>query len=331
MRAIITGGAGFIGSHLCESLVAHGHTVCAVDDLFRGKRRNLEGCLPLDDFNFISGDATDISILERAEEKLGGVDVVYHLAAINGTRWFHERPDLVSRVNIETLQTTLRFASVNGCRIVFTSSPEAFGEQSEMPLREDSSSIFTAAHLHGRHSYGASKYLGEVLLHHAVHEDALDARIVRPFNGYGPRLPGDAYGQVVAIFLDACRREEDIVIHGDGTQTRSFTYIDDLIDGIRLAGELDQGIDGSRLSGRSFNLGSTEEVSISELAGLCSEISGTGVGVSFDDGHPGDSARRTPDPKPAEEALGWTADLPLREGLKRCWSWLVALTQQESN
>ncbi len=321
---MVTGGAGFIGSHLCETLVARGHSVCAVDDLFRGKRRNLEGCLPLDDFHLVSGDAGDLAVLEKALDKLGTVDVVFHLAAINGTRWFHERPDLVARVNLSTVESVIDFAGVHGCRIVFTSSPEAFGEQPEMPLGEGSDSIFSAAHLHRRHSYGASKYLAELLLQHSVHEDRLDARIVRPFNAYGPRLPGDAYGQVVAIFLDACLRGEDIPVHGDGSQTRSFTYIDDIVEGILLLAELDVGLDGSRLAGRSFNLGSTEEVSISDLAAACIEVSGADVGMTSGDAHPGDSLRRLPDTEPVVAALGWRASVSMMDGLRRCWAWLMA-------
>ncbi len=325
MRCIVTGGAGFLGSHLTETLVAMGHSVVVIDDMFRGRKKNVEGCKGMHDFHLLMGDASKRDIYEKAADRLGGVDCIYHLAAINGTRWFHERPDFVIQVNLDTLRTALDFAAVRGARFVFTSSPEAFGEQPDMPLRNDSNSVFSPTHAHGRHSYGASKYLGEIMVQHAVKDSALDARIVRPFNGYGPRLPGDAYGQVTGIFLEQCKKDLPITIHGDGQQTRSFTWVEDIVDGIRLAGELDVGIDGSRLSGCAFNLGREEEVSIAELARICLEITGSANVLHYEEkGHPGDSKRRVPDTTTSKGALGWQSTVSLREGLESCWRWLNA-------
>ena len=325
MRCIVTGGAGFLGSYLTEQLVAMGHSVAVIDDMFRGKKKNLDGCKGMDGYFLVMGDAADRSNYEKAADKLGGVDCVYHLAAINGTRWFHERPDFVIQVNLNTLRVALDFSITRGARFVFTSSPEAFGEQPEMPLTNDSDSLFTSASLHGRHSYGASKYLGEIMVQHAVSNSSLDGRIVRPFNAYGPRLPGDAYGQVTGIFLEQCRKEEPITVHGDGMQTRSFTWVEEVVEGIRIAGELEEGLDGSQLAGAAFNLGSTEEVSVAELANLCLEISGSNSEIHFQEtGHPGDSRRRTPDISQTENALGWTPSQSLEDGLRSCWRWLQA-------
>ena len=325
MRCIVTGGAGFLGSYLTEQLVAMGHSVAVIDDMFRGKKKNLEGCKGMDGYFLVLGDAAERSNYEKAADKLGGVDCVYHLAAINGTRWFHERPDFVIQVNLNTLRVALDFSITRGARFVFTSSPEAFGEQPEMPLTNDSDSLFTSASLHGRHSYGASKYLGEIMVQHAVSNSSLDGRIVRPFNAYGPRLPGDAYGQVTGIFLEQCRKEEPITVHGDGMQTRSFTWVEEVVEGIRIAGELEEGLDGSQLAGAAFNLGSTEEVNVAELANLCLEISGSRSEIHFQEtGHPGDSRRRTPDISQTENALGWTPSQSLEDGLRSCWRWLQA-------
>ncbi|MBJ84413.1 MAG: hypothetical protein CMB52_02700 [Euryarchaeota archaeon] len=325
MRCIVTGGAGFLGSYLTEQLVAMGHSVAVIDDMFRGKKKNLEGCKGMDGYFLVLGDAAERSNYEKAADKLGGVDCVYHLAAINGTRWFHERPDFVIQVNLNTLRVALDFSITRGARFVFTSSPEAFGEQPEMPLTNDSDSLFTSASLHGRHSYGASKYLGEIMVQHAVSNSSLDGRIVRPFNAYGPRLPGDAYGQVTGIFLEQCRKEEPITVHGDGMQTRSFTWVEEVVEGIRIAGELEEGLDGSQLAGAAFNLGSTEEVNVAELANLCLEISGSNSEIHFQEtGHPGDSRRRTPDISQTENALGWTPSQSLEDGLRSCWRWLQA-------
>ena len=331
MRVIVTGAAGFLGSHLCESLVSHGHEVAAIDDMFRGKKKNLDACKGLPDFHFVSGDCANMDVLVKARDKLAGVDVIYHLAAINGTRLFHERPDLVIRVNIATTQTVIAFCANEGCRLVFTSSPEAFGEIENMPLAVDSDSLFTPASSHFRHSYGGSKYLCEILVNHGVKEKSIDARIVRPFNGYGPRLRGDAYGQVVSIFLAQCYDDGPVTIHGNGSQTRSFTWVEDIITGIRLCGELDSGLDGSKLAGRSFNIGNPEEISIADLATACIGVSGKGIEMVNEEGHPGDSARRIPDISDAENMLGWAPTVSLQDGLQRCWAWLVAEREAQAN
>ena len=324
MRCIVTGGAGFLGSHLCESLLSRGHSVCVVDDLFRGRKSNMEDCKGMPDFHFVLGDCSNIEKMEKAEEKLNGVDVIFHLAAINGTRYFNERPDLVINVNIKTTNTVVKFASDRGARLVFTSSPEAFGIQNQMPLDEEAEAISPSPHHHLRHSYGASKYLGEILVQYAVRERGLDGRIIRPFNGYGPRLKGGEHGQVTSIFIQQCLENSNITIHGDGSQTRCFTWYSDLIDGIVALGELDEGLDGSSLKGRSFNIGSKEEVTIRDLAELTLEISGSKKEIVPEEGHPGDTLRRVPDTSSAEAALGWQSTVGIKEGILRCWEWILS-------
>ena len=333
MRVLVTGGAGFLGSHLCESLLVDFHEVCVIDDMFRGRKRNLESCkssaaeigVP---FHLVMKDGALAESYETALKRLNGsVDVVYHLAAINGTRWFNERPDLVVKVNLSTLQAALDFAVTNGARFVFTSSPEAFGEQDSMPIASNSDSRFASSSVHQRHSYGGSKYLGELLIQHAVKTHSLDARIVRPFNTYGPRLPGNSHGQAVSMMLERCLAEKPIEIHGTGEQTRCFTWVEDMIRGIRSAGDLDQGLDGSNLTGRTFNLGSSEEIRIRELAELCKDVTGTEISPTEVEGYPGDSNRRVPDCTDARDALGWEATLPLLDGIQRTWAWMKAQHQ----
>ena len=328
MRVVVTGGAGFLGSHLCGSLLLDFNEICVIDDMFRGKQKNLENCkssakemgIP---FHIVMKDASNPESYDTALRRLGGsVDVVYHLAAINGTRWFHERPDLVVRVNHDSLYAALNFATSQGARFIFTSSPEAWGEQTTMPLSRESTSIFTPSHLHQRHSYGASKYIGELLVHHAIRTHSIDGRIVRPFNSYGPRLPGDSHGQVVSMLLEKCLADEPMEIHGEGLQTRCFTWVADVIKGIKLVGELDIGKDGSELSGRAFNLGSTVETSILELVEMCVETSGTTIQPIITTAHPGDAPRRLPDISESEQALGWKAEVSLKEGIERTWTWM---------
>ena len=219
---------------------------------------------------------------------------------------------MVMDVNLNSTLTSLQFAEQHKARYVFTSSPEAFGESEIMPLGGDESSVFPAASQHQRHAYGASKYLGEVAVHHAVRH-GLDARIVRPFNGYGPRLLGDEYGQVVSMMMKSALDEGVVIVHGDGHQTRSLTHVDDLVRGIQQVGERDD------LSGMSFNLGSEREITMLELAQqiarLVHQETGTLPELVFEQGYPGDSKRRTPNLDTARETLAWNSEINLEQGL----------------
>lgn len=319
LRILVTGGAGFLGSSLCQSLVEQGHLVVALDSLFRGSEENLVDISDSENFQFIHGDVRDVDILDSAVDSLGGLDLVYHLAAVNGTKWFHEAAHSVIDVNINGTLRTLELAMANEARYVFASSPEAFGETEKQPISDGNLMQFTNPAEHQRHSYGGSKYLGEVACQHAARE-GLDVRIVRPFNAYGPRLLGDQYGQVVSIFFNKILNNESIIIHGDGSQTRSFTWIDDVTEGFVKSGLLDHGIDGSNLSGLAFNIGSTEEVSITSLAKRIVEVSGKKeIEQKNETGYYGDSKRRLPDVDKSQLLLGWSCNVNLNDGLKRMW------------
>ena len=327
LRILVTGGAGFLGSSLCQSLVEQGHLVLALDSLFRGKKANLVDILSADNFQFVHGDVRDLEVLDSAVDSLGGLDLVYHLAAVNGTKWFHEAAHSVIDVNINGTLRTLELAMAHDARYVFASSPEAFGETEIQPISDGNIMQFTNPAEHQRHSYGGSKYLGEVACQHAARE-GLDVRIVRPFNAYGPRLVGDQYGQVVSIFFNKVLNNETMTIHGDGTQTRSFTWIDDVTSGFVKIGLLELGIDGSNLSGQAFNIGSTEEISIANLANKIIETSGkSGIQRQNETGYFGDSKRRLPDVAKSENLLGWSCEVNLSDGLKRMWNDLTKESQ----
>lgn len=323
LRILVTGGAGFLGSSLCQSLVDMGHNVVALDSLFRGRKENLVQILNKDNFTFVHADVREVDALDGVVELLGGLDLVYHLAAVNGTKWFHEAAHSVIDVNINGTLRTLELAMAHDARYVLASSPEAFGEALEQPIRNGNMMQFTDPAEHQRHSYGASKYLDEVACQHAA-RDGLDVRIVRPFNAYGPRLVGDDYGQVVSIFFHKLLKDETLVIHGDGSQTRSFTWIDDVTDGFVKSGLLDKGLDGSSLSGVAFNIGSTEEVSISQLAEKVVIASGKDKSnVEFGTGYFGDSKRRLPDIESTTRLLGWMPTVDLQQGLQKMWNELT--------
>lgn len=323
LRILVTGGAGFLGSSLCHSLIEKGHKVVALDSLFRGTKDNLSEVLDDDNFTFIHDDVREVEALDSAVEVLGGLDLVFHLAAVNGTKWFHEAAHSVIDVNINGTLRTLELAMAHDARYVLASSPEAFGEAPEQPIRDGNMMQFTDPAKHQRHSYGASKYLDEVACQHAARE-GLDVRIIRPFNAYGPRLVGDDYGQVVSIFFHKIINDETLIVHGNGSQTRSFTWIDDVTDGFVKAGLMDKGIDGSNLSGMAFNIGSTEEVTISQLAKEVVTTSGKVDSViEFGTGYFGDSKRRLPDIESSNQALGWQPTVDLQQGLQKMWKELT--------
>ncbi|NCG00808.1 MAG: SDR family NAD(P)-dependent oxidoreductase [Euryarchaeota archaeon] len=326
LNILVTGGAGFIGSSLCERLVAEGHNVLAYDSLFRGRESNLTSLQDHAAFQFMQGDVRDVDRLDEAIEHLGGVDIVYHLAAVNGTKWFHQAAHSVIDVNINGTLRTLELAMAHDARYVLASSPEAFGEALQQPIQNGNDMTFTDPSLHQRHSYGASKYLDEIASQHAA-RDGLDVRIIRPFNAYGPRLLGDEYGQVVAMFFHAILSNEPIQLHNGGMQTRSFTWIDDVVEGFLLAGLRDKSLQDDSLSGCALNIGSTEEVSIQSLQETLFSL------VSNDEtwakelpkivrveGYHGDAARRLPDCSQAETLLGWKSTTTLEQGLSIMWS-----------
>ncbi len=326
LKILVTGGAGFIGSSLCEQLVEKGHTVLAYDSLFRGNKSNLSSLTDHERFHFMQGDVRDIERLDEAIEHLSEVDLIYHLAAVNGTKWFHEAAHSVIDVNINGTLRTLELAMAHDARYVLASSPEAFGEAHQQPIMNGNDMSFTDPSLHQRHSYGASKYLDEIACQHAA-RDGLDVRIVRPFNAYGPRLLGDEYGQVVAMFFHAILSEEPIQLHNGGMQTRSFTWIQDIVDGFLLAGLEAEGRQGESLTGCALNIGSTEEVTIQELQERIFSIVENDPTwekelpkVEVVEGYYGDAPRRLPDCSEAEKLFTWRATTWLDQGLQQMWS-----------
>ena len=297
MRVLVTGGAGFLGSHLVDALVARGDEVVVLDDLSRGSKSQVSP-----DATFVHGDVRSLDDWEMACENFTP-EIIHHLAAVNGTRRFHKEADLVVDVNVNGTINAITSAKKIGCKLIFYSSAEAFGEQESMPLTNDSNSTFTPAHLHQRHSYGASKHIGELLCQFEV-RNGLDIRIVRPCNVYGPRLCGDENGQVVSMMLQA----DPIIVHGDGSQTRCLTWVGDVIAGVLKVADTES------LSGHAFNLGSTNEVTMLELAETISNL--RGIDVEFGESNHGDSKRRLPDVS-MNEVIDWKATTSLQQGLNQ--------------
>ena len=295
MRVLVTGGAGFLGSHLVDSLIDRGDEVVILDDLSRGLKSQVNS-----NAKFVQGDVRVSEDWKKACDNFQP-EVIHHLAAINGTRRFHKEANLVVDVNVNGTLLALEVAKIHSARLVFYSSPEAFGEQDIMPLSNDSDSLFTPANLHQRHSYGASKHIGELLCQFEARK-GLDVRIVRPFNVYGPRLRGDENGQVVSMMMSAT----PIEVHGDGLQTRSLTWVGDVARALIKVGVQDG------LKGKAFNLGSTDEITMIALARKIASL--RGVEIVHIMPNKGDSKRRLPDISMNSD-IEWAATTSLDEGL----------------
>lgn len=324
-RILVTGGAGFIGSSLVESLLLLGHKVVVIDNLSRGNLENLvevaDFSSPGDNFRLLIGDCRDNDLLEQAYSEFNGFDSIHHLAAVNGTKWFDEIPSEIIEMSVDSVRVMIDFARLCDSKLVFYSSPEAFGENPNQPLSNMSDSVFPSPEKHLRHSYGASKLLCEMLIQSAC-RTGLKAAIIRPFNAYGNRLLGNEYGQVISIFLSRIIEGNPIIVHGDGSQSRSFTYIDDLIQGVTAV----ENAEPANGFAKSYNLGTNEETTILNLAELCLEISGNSerIQIQYSEGYQGDSSSRSAFMGVYEKEIHWNPKTTLKNGLSLVWNQMIS-------
>jgi len=313
---LITGGAGFIGSHLVDFLFAKGHPVAILDDLSTGSLGNIEHLVKENKVELVVGTILDSDLVNAmvADSKL-----VFHLAAVVGVKNVVEFPRKGIEVNVGGTENVLKAAAKNNVRVVLASSSEVYGMSRDIPFKEDGDRVLGPTHIQ-RWSYAASKALDEHLgLTYA--QDGLPVSAVRYFNAYGPRIDESGYGSVIARFLAQAFKGEPLTLFGDGNQTRSFTYVSDTIIGTYLAGTLPSAI------GEVFNIGSGGETSIRDLAlEICKQIGIEPVfkyipfeqayGPAFQDIY-----RRVPSVEKAKSMLGFNPEVSLPEGLKRTIEW----------
>jgi UDP-glucose 4-epimerase len=304
--ALVTGGAGFIGSHLAERLCAAGVAVTVIDDLSTGRRENLAGLDGRAGFRAIVSSAADPALLAAEVPRH---DVVFHLASAVGVRRIIDHPvDTVDRIH-QTTTAVLAACAAAGARVVLTSSSEVYGKSTEVPFREEADVVMGATEKR-RWAYACAKALDEFLALAHFHETRLPVFVVRLFNTVGPRQTGQ-YGMVLPRFVAQARAGEPLTVYGDGAQRRCFASVHDVVDAlVRLP-------DVAAAAGRVVNLGSQEEVTILELARRVIAATGStstirmvpydqAYGAGFDD-----MARRVPDLTRARDLLGWapTRDL----------------------
>ncbi len=309
-RAMVTGGCGFIGSELVRQLAAQGTKVFVVDNLVNGRRENL-GDLQPDRVQLMVADIRDG---QRMVELLAEVDAVFHLACL-GVRHSIHSPQENHEVNATATLQLLAAAMAKGVkRFIYVSTSEVYGTARWAPMTEEHPTYPNTV-------YGASKLAGECYTRAFYATYGYPIVVVRPFNTYGPRShhEGDS-GEVIPKFLLRCLAGRPMVVFGDGTQTRDFTYVEDTARGIMLAGTTDAAV------GRTINLGSGREIAISDLAHKVAKVTGhPDASVIHEIPRPGDVLRLFADTTQACQLLGFQPQVALQEGLVRLRDWYLGL------
>ncbi|MBI2019353.1 GDP-mannose 4,6-dehydratase [Candidatus Daviesbacteria bacterium] len=306
MKIIVTGGAGFLGSHLCDKLIEQGHQVLCIDNLITGNPQNIAHLQNSPDFQFVEADAADPFPQDL------DFDALYHMASPaspnkNNPQSYMALPFETMQVNSLGTWNLCEEALTRGAKFLFASTSEAYGDPLEHPQKETyKGNVSTTG---PRAVYDESKRFGETITSAYVKHKKLDGRIIRIFNTYGPRMAAD--GRVVIEFVNAALQNKPFPVFGDGKQTRSFCYVSDLIEGIIAAMEKGH-------PGEVYNLGNPNEFTILELAEKVKQLTGASSETSFTESLPTDDPlKRCPDITKARDILGWEPKVELEEGLKK--------------
>ncbi len=311
-NVLVTGGAGFIGSHLCEHLLACGQKVVVVDDLSTGSTSNIKLLLSNDNFKFIEGSVCDEDLMREVIEE---VDFIYHLAAAVGVNLIIEKPVHTIETNIHGTEVVLSTANQFGKKVLITSTSEVYGKNEQVPFKEDDDTVLGSTKF-SRWSYACSKAIDEFLALAYHRQYGLAVVIVRLFNTIGVRQTG-RYGMVVPRFVDWALKNEPILIYGSGKQSRSFTYVGDVVGAVKALMEL------KSADGEVFNIGSEEEISIEALADKIIQKTGSksekkyipyteAYGEGFDD-----MQRRLPCLEKVKRAIGYKPKVGLEQMLEK--------------
>ncbi len=306
---VVTGGAGFIGSHLCEYLVDCGHSVICIDNLLTGSEKNISQLLTKKNFHFFNQDVCD----GFTSKKFMRIDEIYHMASpadpnVHSHLSYMSHPFETMIVNTKGTWKMCELAVKHRAKLSFSSTSEVYGDPKESPQSEDyRGNVSTVG---PRSVYDESKRFGETIVSTFVREKSLDGRITRIFNTYGPKMNVNE-GRAVVNFIRQAIRGENITIYGDGEQTRSFCYIDDQIRGQTLAMEK-----GS--VGEVYNIGNPEEHTILEFANIIKGLVKSKSEIAFSQPLPRDDPmQRKPDVSKAKTELHWSPKVQLEEGLTK--------------
>jgi UDP-glucose 4-epimerase len=315
MKVLITGGAGFIGSHLSDLFLASGAAVTVLDNLSTGRTANIRHNLKNPRFTFVRGDIMDAPTVEKL---VASHDLICHLAAVVGVRHVLDNPVRSIVDNTVGTQLVLGMAGRCGKRVLFASTSEIYGKNPKLPFSEDDDSLFGSTRV-PRWSYALGKAVGEHLCF-AYQTEGLQVSVVRYVNAYGPRLDQRGYGSVIAKFISQALSGRHLTVHGDGLQTRCFTYVEDSAMGSFLAATKKEAL------GEVFNIGSTVRSSILEMAHMVLDLTRSRSDIRFIPyekvyGSHFEDMTRELDSSKAEKVLGFKAKLSLREGIETTIAW----------
>ncbi len=300
MRVLVAGGAGFIGSHVCERLLMRGIEVICLDNFATGKPANIAHLQGTSGFEFIIADVVHAPAVH--------VDKILHLASPASPVDYDRLPIETMRANALGTWRLLDIAGETGAALTFTSTSEVYGDPLVHPQPE--TYWGNVDPIGPRSCYDESKRFAEALIMATRRSVGVQANIVRLFNTYGPRMRIDD-GRAIPEMMTAALRGNPIVVHGDGNQSRSFCYVDDLVEGL-LCVALDADLDGE-----VFNIGNRAEITIRHLAEQIQSAFGSSSSITFDDRRPGDPERRRPDISKMEERYGWRPEVELARGLRK--------------
>jgi UDP-glucose 4-epimerase len=312
MKALITGGAGFIGSHLSEYLLSLGHFVTTVDTLSTGQRENISHLLPHERFRFVEGSVTDRSLLKAPVEQC---DIIFHLAAVVGVKLVVSSPLKTLETNVRGTEIVLQVAQEKQKKVLLASSSEVYGKGVKLPFNEDDDRLLGPTSS-ARWSYAASKALDEFMALAYHQEYGLPVVIFRLFNTVGPRQTG-RYGMVIPRFVQQALNNEPLTVYGNGEQTRCFCDVADAVRAITALATAPEAV------GKIFNIGNNQEISIARLAQEVINLTGSHSNIqyiSYEDAYgPGfqDMARRVPDIGKIKEVADWQPTYSLTEILER--------------
>ncbi|MDP6685452.1 MAG: NAD-dependent epimerase/dehydratase family protein [Candidatus Omnitrophota bacterium] len=309
-KVLVTGGAGFLGSYICEKLLQMDYKVTAIDMADGSK---IEHLTSYKRFTFIQDSVCDVPLMRR---QMKGIDMIFHLAAIADPLKYVTNPLNVMEVDLIAALNIFKIASENKTKVVFSSTSEVFGRNKNVPWKEDDDRVLGATSIN-RWCYSTSKAAGEHYLFALNKQENLPFVIYRFFNVYGPKLDDLGHGRVIPIFLKQFLNGEDITVHGDGKQTRTFVYVDDAIDAvIKLAF-------CKKAENQVFNVGTPKEYSMHELAKIMKKVGDFKSNIKFIEhkkvfgkGYE-DIPRRIPDTEKIHKYIDWGPKISIEDGLKK--------------
>ena len=311
-RILITGAAGFLGSHLCDRFVKENYHVIAMDNLITGRLKNLEHLCHLENFEFYNHDVSKFIHVP------GKLDYILHFASPASPIDYLKIPIQTLKVGSLGIHNCLGLARVKGARVLIASTSEVYGDPTVHPQTEDYWGNVNPVGPRGVYDEAKRFQEAMTMAYHTFHN--VETRIVRIFNTYGPRMRLND-GRVLPAFIGQALRGEDLTIFGDGSQTRSFCYVDDLVEGIFRLLHSDYAL--------PVNIGNPDEITIAQFAEEIIKLTGTNQKVVFKDLPVDDPKQRQPDITKAREILNWEPKIDRAEGLKRTYAYFKSLTQEE--